>query len=528
MDKSKPLVSVIVPIYNHARYLEKCINSVLNQTYENYELILVDDASPDPEVRKILKSYEQNLYCKVIYNEDNFGISVTQNRGLFEARGSLLSFVDCDDYLSPEALETVISQWTPNTTYAYTDRIYVDTDDVEVSRVSFVELPRQNYLQEQLDGKMYTSHLKVIHRKVFEKIGLFDSRFDAAQDYEFLLRAAFHFPSSTFLHVPQFLYYHRWHDKQQTVQASGKQQRAISLASDLAKKRMAIRDGQFDRFLTFLVLSYGKEDQTLQCVESIKSTVNIPHEIIIWDNGSQPHTVEFLKKHVEPLQNVRAFYSKKNYGPALGRIKALEHVQGEYIVSLDNDIELTPGWLEEILVVAEEDPEIAAVCCRVTFPNNVLQFTGGFVEQAGLRLNLGLFDQGKSVFDLSTLQYHCCDWVPIGATLYKGDFPIDDGFPNVFEDIAVSYALKEKGKKVINSPASLAIHHHIMFDEERGNKEKQYLAFRYNPKKMLQCVKRFYEKYGLIINDEYVLSVNHLQGKSDDKIFEAFKNLESV
>jgi len=522
-----PLVSVLVPVYNHAGYLRRCISSILAQTYSNFEVVIIDDASPDPDVRDILDDYKDEPRCKVLYNSSNMGISETQNRGLIESQGMRIAFVDCDDFLGPEALETVISMWRPETRYAYSDRIYVNEQDEEVSRVSFSGLPREDYLREQLDGKMYMSHLKVIHRDVFAKVGLFDRRFDAAQDYDFLMRAAFHFPSSSFLHVPRFIYFHRWHEQQETVQRENKQQRAVELINAEIRKRMAIRDGSWDKMLTFLVLSYGKEDQTLQCIQSIKNTVKVPHEIILWDNGSRSETVNFLKRHLEPIEGVRVFYSKRNSGPAAGRMKALEHARGDYIVSLDNDIELREGWLEEIVVRAEEEPDIGAVCCRVAFPNGSLQFTGGKTRRQGLRLSMELYDQGKSMDDLSTLQRRECDWVPIGATLYKGDLPLKPGYPNVFEDIAVSFALKEKGKKVVNSPASFAIHHHIMFDHRRSRKETDYLAFRYDPRQMLQSVKSFYEHYGLIIDDAYVLSVNGLTGKGDDQILEAFRSLDT-
>jgi glycosyltransferase involved in cell wall biosynthesis/LmbE family N-acetylglucosaminyl deacetylase len=526
-DTARPLVSVLVPVYNHAGYLRRCISSILAQTYSNFEVVIIDDASPDPEVRDILDDYKDEPRCKVLYNPSNMGISETQNRGLIESQGMCIAFVDCDDFLEPKALETVISMWRPETRYAYSDRIYVDEQDEEVSRVSFSELPREDYLMEQLDGKMYTSHLKVIHRDVFAKVGLFDRRFDAAQDYDFLMRAAFHFPSSSFLHIPRFIYFHRWHEQQETVQRESKQQRAVELVNAEIRKRMAIRDGSWDKMLTFLVLSYGKEDQTLQCIQSIKKTVKVPHEIILWDNGSRPETVNFLKQHLEPIEGVRVFYSEKNSGPAAGRMKALKHARGDYIMSLDNDIELCEGWLEEIIVRAEEEPDIGAVCCRVAFPNGSLQFTGGKARQQGLRLSVELYDQGKSVDDLSTLQRRECDWVPIGATLYKGDLSLKLGYPNVFEDIAVSFDLKEKGKKLVNSPASFAIHHHIMFDHRRSSKETDYLAFRYDPRRMLQSVKSFYEHYGLIIDDKYVLSVNGLTGKADDQILQAFRSLDT-
>ncbi|MBT3807125.1 MAG: glycosyltransferase [Desulfobacula sp.] len=523
--KSNLFVSIIIPVYNHADYIHKCISTALNQTYDNIEVIVVNDSSTDSKVEDILSEFVNCKKCKIIHNRVNSGISETQNRGLFAAKGDLIAFLDCDDYLALDAVQSVVDLWSPETVYAYSDRIYIDSQNKEVSKVSFIELPKEDMLVEQLDGKMYASHLKVIHRRVFEKVGLFDSVFDAAQDYEFLMRAAFHFPSSSFLHVPHFIYYHRWHDNQQTITGKKKQDIAIKKASNQAKFRMAVRNGDYHKKVSFLVLSYGKEDQTLNCIKAIKKTVKIPHEIILLDNGSKKETVDFIKEHIEGIENVRVCYESENHGPAKGRLKAMQYVSCDYVISLDNDIEVCQGWLEEILLRADESDDIGAVCCRVTFPNHTLQFSGGWLKTTGIRVKLGLFDQGKNVFDLTAMRMRECDWVPIGATLYKTDFPVDPKYPNVFEDIAVSSALKAKGKRMVNSPASLAIHHHIMFDRVRSQKEKEYLEFRYKPELMLKCIKRYYEQYNLVIDDDYVFSVNNLKGASDDEIIAALARL---
>lgn len=98
-----------------------------------------------------------------------------------------------------------------------------------------------------------------------------------------------------------------------------------------------------------------------------------------------------------------------------------------YYISLDNDIEVTSGWIEELLVRAEESDDIGSVTCRVAFPSGVLQFTGGYEEITGNRIQFKLYNINKSVYDLSTLERYQTDWNPVGATLFKGFLAIVHG-----------------------------------------------------------------------------------------------------
>ncbi len=223
---------------------------------------------------------------------------------------------------------------------------------------------------------------------------------------------------------------------------------------------------------------------------------------------------------------MRIIYSDKNIGPSLGRKEALKYARTDsYYISLDNDIEVTEGWIEELLVRAEEDENIGSVTCRVTFPNQTLQFTGGFEEINDGRVEFKLYNINKNVHDLSTLERYNTDWNPVGATLFKGWFPIVDGYPNVYEDAAISYKLRKEGKMLVNSPNSLLIHHHIMFDEERKEKEQDYLNFRYHPKLMLKSISQFYIDNNLIINDDYVFSTNGLNNRkmNNEEIIDIFQ-----
>jgi GT2 family glycosyltransferase len=520
-------VSIVIPVYNHVAYLRECIESALNQTYAFVEVVIVDDHSPDPQVKPLLESYGSHPRVRLLFNESNQGISESQNRAIIAATGDLIAFLDCDDVLDLNAIENCIPHWKSDTVYLHTGRINIDQDGAEINRIHFAELPRQDYFAENLRA-MYATHLKIIRRDVFAKVGLFDPRFDSAQDYEMLMRIAFHYPSDSFVHVPEFLYSHRLHAQQTTETQNSKQLQLTAQIQSEARLRQDIRQGNYPRFVSIIMLSYGKHTQTLQALQGLQRTVNIPHEIVLYDNGSTPETVNFIKANIDgQFPSVRVIYGDANLGPAQGRRKALEYATGEWFLIFDNDEIPEPGWLEELLLRAESNPQAGAVCCRVTFPNGKLQFSGGKVEQADpndLLIDLGLHDFGKPFTDLSTCRFRDVDWCPIGATLFTVNIApyLHDGYPNTFEDAGVSFALKKAGYQLLNAPGALVWHEHITFQPKVDMGEK-YMADRYNPKMMLKSVASFYAENNLIIKDEYIWRENGLNTMSRPQLLDALK-----
>ena len=117
MDKE--LVSIIVPIYNVEKYLIKCIESILNQTYKNLEIILVDDGSTD-SCNKICDRYKKIDKRVVVIHKKNGGLSSARNIGIKKAKGKLISFVDSDDYIKPNMIEEL-----KNNMYFYNSDISV-------------------------------------------------------------------------------------------------------------------------------------------------------------------------------------------------------------------------------------------------------------------------------------------------------------------------------------------------------------------------------------------------------------------
>ena len=515
-----PKVSIIIPLYGHVRYIEKCILSALAQDWEDFEVIVVNDASQDPRVQALLDKLEGLPKLTIVHNPSNVGICLTQNRALTLSNGSVIAFLDCDDYLRPDAISTCMRSWRDDVVYLHSGRINVDENDSEINRINFVSLPRQDYFAENLSA-MFATHLKLIRRDVFARVGLFDPRFDSAQDYELLMRVAFHYPSSSFVHVPDFVYYHRLHAEQTTETKRNTQNSMTGLIQGEARRRQEIKLGKYSRFVSFIMLSYGKHSQTLKAIEGLQATVCIPHEIILYDNGSDADTVAFLKNNIDGrFDHVQVFYGDRNLGPALGRRKALEKARGEWVIIFDNDEVPESGWLEELLLRAESMENVGAVCCRVAFPDKTLQFSGGKVEFTDDNtIDLALFDRGKRYDDLSACAFREVDWCPIGATLFTQNIAryLHDGYPNTFEDAGVSFMLKKQGLKLLNAPGALVWHEHITFQPKTEMRE-QYMRDRYNPKMMLKSVASFYKENGLLIYDEYIWRENGLKSLDRDQI----------
>jgi len=525
---TEQLVSILIPVYNNSVFLERSIRSAVGQSHKNIEIVIVNDSSTETEVAEILEKFRTHQNLIIYNNPHNKGISDTQNKCLEIASGSIMAFLDCDDILLPNSVENSLAYWTNETRYSFSNRIHIDNEDIEIARVDFHELPMNDLFKEQLDIRMFASHFKMIHREVFENIGIFNSRFDGAQDYDFVLRAAFYLPRSAFTYVPEFLYKHRIHPNQSSSVQNEGQMSLARVINDEAKMRQNIKNGIFDKFISFLILSYGKENQILTCVERIKKTVKIPHEIIILDNNSGLNCKTFLRDNVEPISGVRVVYWDVNIGCAGGRKELSKLAEKDsYLIFLDNDIEVMDGWLEEILVRGEESKVIKSVCCRVAFPDGVLQFTGGEFEVKGNRIRFSLFDSGKSINDLSALYRRNNDWNPGGATLFKEGFPAVDGYPNTYEDAAVSFKLKDNQGMMVNAPNSLVVHRHIMFDRGLQEKETQYLSDRYNKEMMLKSLAQFYLDFGLIIEDFYVFGANNIDVAklSDEDVIIIFKGL---
>lgn len=195
-----PKVTVIIPNFNHARFLERRIQSVLNQTYQDFEVIYIDDASTD-ESNKVFSTFATEKRVRAIYNETNSGIPFKQwNKGAAEARGEYLWISEADDYADSGLLAELVAVMDrhPQVGVAYCQSWKVDENDIILS--SWQEwterLHKERWRQDFVNnGKeeirrylMFTNTIPnasavVIRRSVYEKVGGADETFKLNGDY---------------------------------------------------------------------------------------------------------------------------------------------------------------------------------------------------------------------------------------------------------------------------------------------------------------------------------------------------------
>lgn len=182
-----PLVSVIIPTYNSAKYIKETLDSVFNQTYKNIEVIVVDDGSVD-NTREILEKYNSKI--KYIY-QGNKGPSAARNRGIKEARGSYIAFLDSDDLWLPEKLEKHTSLFMKNLSLklTYCAGYYEDEKGSILKTFSLEKYSQQKLIEILVTRNCIGSASRVIvDKECFDKVGLFDERLEVAEDWDMWLR----------------------------------------------------------------------------------------------------------------------------------------------------------------------------------------------------------------------------------------------------------------------------------------------------------------------------------------------------
>jgi glycosyltransferase involved in cell wall biosynthesis len=212
-------LSIVVPTYNKPSFLNELLDSIKKNNC-HFELVLTDDFSTDSDVHKILdslsKSFQANIDITIVKNDKNVGIAENTNRGVMASSGKYVALVDADDYLSGGAIDylnKLLSDSSPD--WGFTNR----WDVHDFGRLIYQDYGNQHFLKhiplkEALLFDMVASHLKFYKRDLFNYVGLFDSKYNLAIDYDMALRMASY--SNNFMHIASPLYFHRISSEQST------------------------------------------------------------------------------------------------------------------------------------------------------------------------------------------------------------------------------------------------------------------------------------------------------------------------
>lgn len=212
-SSSNELVSVIIPSYNRAAYIEAAINSALDQTYGSVEVIVVDDGSTDGSYEKLQQWEERGKLVLLTHPERrNRGQSASINLGIQQATGSYIAILDSDDMFAKEKLADQVAflEANPETGMVYGQGHAVDADGNFLFKVpgdGHQELSDPNRLL--LDCYMALPGGSLVRRSVFEKAGLFEESFRAGQDHDMAIRIM---EATKCAYLPKLAFYYRKHD----------------------------------------------------------------------------------------------------------------------------------------------------------------------------------------------------------------------------------------------------------------------------------------------------------------------------
>ena len=388
------LFSILVPLYNTPEvFLREMIDSVISQTYENWELCLADGSDADHAyVEQIVKGYGDD---RIRYERltENLGISGNTNKCFEMAKGDYIGLFDHDDILHPTALyEYMKVICDKGADYIYCDETTFSGKSIDhMITLHF----KPDFAPDNLRANNYICHFSVFSKELVDKCGTFRTEFDGSQDHDMILRLTR--AATNIVHVPKILYYWRSH--------------AGSVASDINAKSYAIDAAKgavaahltacgFSGFkiessrafetifriryaltghplVSILIPNKDHTEDLRRCIESITDRTSYDnYEIIVIENNSVTDEIkdyyETLKMH--PRIKVVLYEGDFNYS-AVNNFGA-SFAEGEYIILLNNDTEvITRNWIEELLMYAQRD-DVGAVGCMLYYPDYTIQHAG--------------------------------------------------------------------------------------------------------------------------------------------------------
>jgi glycosyltransferase involved in cell wall biosynthesis len=198
--RKNPFFSIIIPTYNRAQFLKIAIKSVINQTFNDYELIIVDDGSSDNTKQVVAEFADKRIrYIPKVHQ----GVAPTRNRGLKEAKGEFICFLDSDDRFCQNKLEITYQYIKKHPRYKvfHTEEIWYRNGGL-LSQKVYHKKPSEDVFSAAVKLCCISISTAAIKKEVFTQIGIFDERLPACEDYDFWLRVSAGFPIQL---IPQYL-----------------------------------------------------------------------------------------------------------------------------------------------------------------------------------------------------------------------------------------------------------------------------------------------------------------------------------
>jgi GT2 family glycosyltransferase len=391
----QPLISIITPVFNTpVRWLRECVESVLTQTYEKWELILIDDHSTEPEMLRCLTELAASDSRIILAkDEKRRGISAASNSGLALATGDWVAFLDHDDLLEPDALFQNL-KWLQD--HPDADLIYSDEDKL-TERGFDSPIFKPDWSPDYFLSCNYVCHFTLIRRELVKQVGGFRSEFDGAQDYDLFLRVTER--TNRIHHISRVLYHWR---RTLTSTADNIQCKPgmldagrLALEGHLERRQqpghVAVdwrtylywvkRELTEAKKISIIIPVRDRVDLLARCVDSLTSkTSYASYEIVVVDNDSQSEDARAYFSH---FKHRLLHYSGPFNVSALHNF-AVKQTDSPWLLFLSYHTEVLDGdWLTTMAEHVQR-PEVGAVGPRLLYADDTVQHAGIVVGVGGI------------------------------------------------------------------------------------------------------------------------------------------------
>ena len=491
----RPLISIAVPAYQTpVEFLKQMIESLISQTYPEWELCIANASPDNEEMQRVLADYSAKdsrvRFCNL---KENLGIAENTNRAFSMAKGEFMGLLDHDDLLAPNALYEIVQalQDHPQADALYTDEDKVTTELDE----HFQPHLKPDFNLDLLRSNNYICHFFVVRRSIVEKAGGFRKEFDGAQDYDFIFRCTEN--AREVLHVPEILYHWRTHKASTADNPASKMyafeagKRAIEANLERTGTKGVVSHTQDLGFyrvkypvqgkpLVSVIIPNKDEKETLQtCMEMLNSNTSYQNfEIIIIENNSTTDEIFRYYKELSKDPRIHLLRWGKEFNYSAINNFGVAHAKGEYLLFLNNDIKsINPDWMEELLGVCQR-PEVGGVGAKLIYPDNTIQHAGCVVGMGGIAGHMfvdmpadrtGYLHKASLLQDMSAVTAAC-------LMMKKEVFEEAGGFTEelavAFNDVDLCLKVRKNNHLIVYDPYAKLYHMESKTRGAEDSKEK--------------------------------------------------------
>ncbi len=497
----RPLVSILCPTYKPIMSdFVAAVDSVIAQTYENWELIIVDDGGRSPEVAKRIAAYcaaDRRIRCITL--KKNLGISGATNAGLEAVRGAWVAFFDHDDLLVDVAIELMVG--AARTSGAR--MLYSDEDKIDQAGYFLEPNLKPDWNYRYLLGCNYVCHLLFVSAATLTAVGPLRPEYDGAQDHDLILRLAEALPAAQIHHVPEVLYHWRKTPNSTAVDVSKKGyaiEAGVRCVSDHLKRRQIEAEVSSIRGLTLygvrwlaraqpsvtIIIPFKDQIQTTQrCLDALLAhTAYKQFDIILVDNWSVTLEAQAFIKRARRFSRVRVIGVEEEFNYSRLNNLAAAETASDYLFFMNNDVFVQdPSWLSTLVGEAALGDDIAVVGGKFIYPNRTIQHAGVVIGPEGIAAHAhrGLPETEYGYIGRAMLSHEVSAVTAAGMLIRASVFREVGGFDGVelkvaYNDVDLCLRVREAGWRVIWCAEFVAEHHESLSrgSDDRPDQEARF------------------------------------------------------